>query len=91
MSSPMITNLLGGSPAWVALRLIVVSFVVGMVLATFGFEPDDIIASFVRLAHSLVDIGLTDVRQVGRVLATGALVVLPIWLVLRVLDARKAR
>ena len=87
----MITNLLGGSPAWVALRLIVVSFIVGMVLATFGFEPADIIGSFVRMARGLIDMGLTDVRQVGRVLATGALVVLPIWLVLRVLDARKAR
>lgn len=87
----MITNLLGGSPAWVALRLIVVSFVVGMVLATFGFEPGDILNSFVRMARSLIDMGLTDVRQVGRVLATGALVVLPIWLVLRVMDARRAR
>ena len=30
---------LGGSPAMVAVRLIVVSFVVGIVLETFGFDP----------------------------------------------------
>jgi len=91
MSSPMLTNFLGGSPASVALRLVVVSFIVGMILVTFGFEPADIIDSFMRLVHRLVQFGLTDVRQVGRILATGALVVLPVWLVLRLLDSRRAK
>ncbi len=91
MSSPMLTNFLGGSPASVALRLIVVSFIVGMILVTFGFEPADIVDSFMRLVHRLVQFGLTDVRQIGRILATGALVVLPVWLVLRLLDSRRAR
>jgi len=83
--------ILGGSPATVALRLIVVSFIVGVVLVTFGFEPADIIDSFVRLVHRLVDFGLTDIRQIGRVLATGALVVIPVWIVLRLLDSRRPR
>ena len=91
MSNSAITGFLGGSPASVALRLIVVSFIVGMILVTFGFEPADILDSFVRLAHRLVEFGLTDVRQIGRILATGALVVLPVWLVLRLLDSRRAR
>ena len=34
-----VSRFLGGSPAMVAVRLIVVSFVVGIVLETFGFEP----------------------------------------------------
>jgi hypothetical protein len=91
MSSPMLTNLLGGSPGLVALRLIVVSFVVGMILVTFGFEPADVIDSFVHMARRAVEMGLSDFRQVGRVLATGALVVLPVWLVLRLLDSSRAR
>jgi hypothetical protein len=86
-----LTAFLGGSPAGVALRLIVVSFIVGIVLVTFGFDPGDIIDSFVGVIRHLIDFGLTDVRQIGRVLATGALVVLPVWLVLRLLDARRAR
>jgi hypothetical protein len=81
---------LGGSPATVALRLVVVSFVVGMVLVTFGFDPASIIDSFVSLVHRLIEYGLTDFRQFGRVLATGALVVVPVWLVLRLLGARRA-
>jgi len=91
MSNSAITGFLGGSPASVALRLIVVSFIVGMILVTFGFEPADIVDSFMRMVHRLVEFGLTDVRQIGRVLATGALVVLPAWLVLRPLDSRRAR
>ena len=91
MSSPMLTNFLGGSPGSVALRLIVVSFIVGMILVMFGFEPADIVESFTRMAHRLIQFGLTDVRQIGRILATGALVVLPVWLVLRLLDSRRAR
>jgi hypothetical protein len=75
----------------VALRLIVVSFIVGIVLVTFGFDPAGIIDSFVSVIRHLFDFGLTDVRQIGRVLATGALVVLPVWLVLRLLDSRRAR
>jgi hypothetical protein len=91
MSNSAITGFLGGSPASVALRLIVVSFIVGMILVTFGFEPADIVDSFMRMVHRLVEFGLTDVRQIGRVLATGALVVLPVWFVLRLLDSRRAR
>lgn len=86
-----ITGFLGGSPAGVALRLLFVSFVVGMILATFGFEPETIIQSFVRAFRRLIEFGLTDVRQIVRILATGAIVVLPVWLVLRLLDARRAR
>ncbi len=87
----MLTNFLGGSPLSVALRLVVVSFIVGVILVTFGFEPADIVDSFMRLVHRLVEFGLTDVRQIGRILATGALVVLPVWLVLRLLDSHRAR
>jgi Family of unknown function (DUF6460) len=91
MNGSTVTNFLGGSPASVALRLVVISFIVGMVLATFGFEPADIVESVMHMVHRLIAFGLTDIRQVGRILATGALVVLPVWLVLRLLNSRGAR
>ena len=91
MSSPMLTNFLGGSPGAVALRLFVVSFIVGIFLVMFGFEPADIVDSFVRLTRRLIEFGFTDMRQIGRILATGALVVLPVWIVLRLIDWRRAR
>ena len=39
----------------------------------------------------IVEFGLTDVRQIGRILVTGAMVVVPVWLVLRLLDAGRTR
>ena len=39
-----VSRFVGGSPAMVAVRLIVVSFVVGIVLETFGFDPATLFA-----------------------------------------------
>lgn len=82
---------LGGSLPAVAVRLLVVSFVVGMLLAMFGFDPETIYVRFVELARHILDFGLTDLRQFGRILLTGAMVVVPIWFVLRLMDSRRAR
>ena len=80
---------LGGSPAMVALRLIVVSFVVGLVLETFGFDPATLFAEAIRAARQIVELGFSDISQVGRILLTGAMVVIPVWLVLRLLDSSR--
>lgn len=77
---------LGGSPALVAVRLVVVSFVVGIVLETFGLDPTTLFAEVVRGAREIVEIGFSDIHEVGRILLTGAMVVVPVWLVLRMLD-----
>jgi hypothetical protein len=80
---------LGGSPLTVAVRLIVVSFVVGILLETFGFDPATLLTEVVRGARRIVELGFSDMRQVGRILLTGAMVVVPVWLVLRLLDASR--
>jgi hypothetical protein len=80
---------LGGSPAMVAVRLIVVSFVVGIVLETFGFDPATLFSEAVRGVRRIVELGFTDISQVGRILLTGAMVVVPVWLVLRLLDSSR--
>jgi hypothetical protein len=82
---------LGGSLPTVAVRLLVVSFVVGLLLAMFGFDPETIYVRFVELVRHIVEFGLTDLRQFGRILLTGAMVVVPIWFILRLMDTRRAR
>ena len=58
---------LGGSPAMVAVRLIVVSFVVGIVLETFGFDPATLFAEAIRAVESRSSqLGFSDRHQVGR-------------------------
>jgi hypothetical protein len=73
----------------VAVRLIVVSFVVGIVLVTFGFDTATLVAEAIRTARQIVELGFSDISQVGRILLTGAIVVVPVWLVLRLLDSRR--
>jgi hypothetical protein len=87
--SNSVGRFLGGSPAMVAVRLIVVSFVVGIVLVPFGFDPATLVAEAIRTARQIVELGFSDISQVGRILLTGAIVVVPVWLLLRLLDSRR--
>lgn len=91
MSNNVVARFVGGSPMTVALRLIVVSFVVGFLLETFGLDPGSLFDQAIRAARHIVEYGLSDVRQFGRILLTGAMVVVPVWLILRLIDAGKTR
>jgi hypothetical protein len=82
---------LGGALSTVAVRLLVVSFIVGVLLTMFGFEPESLYAHLAQLIRHVIDFGLTDLREFGRILLTGAMVVVPLWFVLRLMDMRKAR
>ncbi len=85
----VVGRFVGGSPAMVAVRLIVVSFVVGIVLATFGFAPAILFIEVPRGVRRIVELGFADINQVGRILLTGAMVVVPVWLVLRLLESSR--
>ena len=74
----------GGSPLGVLVRLVILSVIVGVVLNVLGFDPNDIWRSFERLIEggwqAVVDI----VVWGWRYFLLGAVLVFPIWLVLRV-------
>jgi uncharacterized protein DUF6460 len=91
MTNNVVARFVGGSPMAALLRLIVVSFVVGLLLESFGFDPMSLFDEAARAVRRIIEYGLTDVRQIGRILLTGAMVVVPVWLVLRVLDAGRMR
>jgi hypothetical protein len=44
-----------------------------------------------RMARHMVESGFSDLRQIGRIMFTGAIVVIPVWIVLRLLDAGRSR
>ena len=59
-----------------------------------GSAPPDPVSLFeeaVRAARHIIEYGLTDACQIGRILLTGAMVAVPVWLVLRLLDAGRMR
>ncbi|MGZ8401376.1 MAG: DUF6460 domain-containing protein [Methyloceanibacter sp.] len=75
----------GGNPALVLVRLVVLSLIVGVVLAALGFSPFDIIESLQRLIARIYDMGFVAVEKALRYFLLGAVIVFPVWLVMRVL------
>ena len=75
----------GGNPALVVLRLVILSLIVGVVLAALGFSPYDLLQNLRDLAQRIYDMGFTAVEKAFRYFLLGAVIVFPVWVVMRVL------
>jgi Domain of unknown function (DUF6460) len=73
----------GGNPALVLLRLVILSLIVGVVLAALGFSPYEIIESIKRLVERIYNLGFEAVEKAFRYFLLGAVIVFPIWLIMR--------
>jgi hypothetical protein len=74
----------GGNPALVLIRLAILSLVVGVVLAALGFSPFDLLDSLRRLVARIYDMGFAAIEKSLRYFLLGAVIVFPVWLVVRV-------
>lgn len=79
----------GGSPLAVLIKLAFLSLVVGVILAALGLTPLGLVREFTDALRSLFGLGFDAVRDFGRYVLTGAMIVLPIWLVTRLISARR--
>jgi hypothetical protein len=78
-------KILGGSPVPVLLRLLLLSFVVGLVLYIFGIEPMDLWYNFGETVRAVWE-NIGDFARWGvKYVALGAVVVVPLWIIFRVL------
>lgn len=75
----------GGNPALVLTRLAILSLIVGVVLAALGFSPFELIESLQRLVERIYDMGFAAVEKAFRYFLLGAVIVFPVWLVVRLL------
>jgi hypothetical protein len=91
MSDDSVTRILGGSPLAVLGRLILVSILVGVVLSVLGLDPWNIIDSVERLIRHIWNMGFDAVRWLWRYFLLGAVLVIPIWVVLRVINAPRGK
>lgn len=80
---------LGGSPLSVLVRLIFISLLVGAAMAFLGLSPKGLLDSVVRFVRSITGLGFDAVREVGQWIVAGALVVVPLWLLMRLFAARR--
>ena len=83
-----LNRFLGGSPLSVAFRLILLSILVGVVLAAIGFDPWNILHSIRMLFQRLWDLGFDTINWLWRYFLLGAVIVIPVWLLTRVFGGR---
>lgn len=82
---------LGGSPWAVFVRLALISIVVGIVLSALDITPANLVYRLQMLLRRLADMGLGIFEWVFGYLLVGALVVVPIWLIARLIGVLGAR
>jgi hypothetical protein len=73
----------GGSPALVILKLLIASLIIGVVLSFFGFDPNNLYHAIIRLGDWISSLGLDAVQTFARYIILGALIVIPLWLIVR--------
>jgi hypothetical protein len=86
-----LTRFFGGSPLAVAFRLILLSILVGVVLAAFGFDPKDIVNSILKMFRNIWNLGFDTINWLWRYFLLGAVIVIPVWLVMRLFGAPRGR
>jgi hypothetical protein len=79
---------LGGSPGAVLVKLVFLSILVGAFLSLFGLTPPDIIRGVKHLIDSLLSMGTEAIREVLRYLVYGAVIVVPLWLLMRLFGSK---
>lgn len=90
-SNDGLSRFLGGSPLTVAFRLILLSILVGVVLAAIGLDPWNILKSLKALFQWIRDIGFDAINWLWRYFLLGAVIVIPIWLLSRLFGTPRGR
>ncbi len=84
-------QIFGGNPLAVVIRLVLISIVVGIVLSAFGITPDNIVYRLQLFITRLYNLGFDALGSVFDYLLLGAVVVIPIWLLTRILSGLGGR
>ena len=80
----------GGPPLAVIGRLILLSILVGVILAAIGLDPWNIIQSVRDLLQHVWNMGFDAVRWLWQYFLLGAVIVVPIWLLVRLAKAPRS-
>jgi hypothetical protein len=86
-AQPFIYRFFGGPPLAVIGRLVLLSILVGVILAAIGLDPWNIIESVERLIEHVWNMGFDAVRWLWRYFLLGAVIVVPIWFLARLAKA----
>jgi hypothetical protein len=91
MANNAVARFVGGSPVMVLVRLVLLSILVGVILNVLGFDPWNILPSIQRFVLGIWDMGFDAVRWTWRIFLLGAIIVIPIWLIVRLVKTPRGR
>jgi Family of unknown function (DUF6460) len=87
MAQDYVHRFFGGPPLAVIGRLVLLSILVGVILAAVGLDPWNIIESVRTLVQHIWNMGFDAVRWLWQYFLLGAVIVLPIWFLVRLVKA----
>ena len=83
------TSFLGDHPVRVAVRLLILSLLVGWVLRWLDLSPAELGAWAVARVNEAIDLGFGVVTRFGDTILLGAVVVVPLFLLSRLFASRR--
>ncbi|HET9815958.1 MAG TPA: DUF6460 domain-containing protein [Xanthobacteraceae bacterium] len=89
--SNYVNRFFGGPPLSVIFRLILLSILIGVILQVLGLDPWNIFDSLRRLVLHVSNMGFDALRWLWRYLLLGAVIVVPIWLIVRLMRVAQDR
>ncbi|MBB5073273.1 hypothetical protein HNQ69_000377 [Bartonella callosciuri] len=79
---------LGGTLGRVALKLLILSFLVGIVMRFLGWTPRNLVQTIIEFLKSLWETGFITLTNLFHMTMMGAIIVVPIFLFLRILGKK---
>lgn len=83
--SESISRFLGDTPGRTLVKLAIVSFVVGIIMSALNFTPWEVWEAFRDFVSHLYDLGFEAIWRIAKYFVWGALIVVPVFLLLRIL------
>lgn len=80
-----LTRFFGGPPGWVLARLVLLSLILGLIFSVLDIDPLDIVDWARRFAQHVYAMGFEAVEELVRYVLLGAVIVFPVWIILRLL------
>ncbi len=82
-------RLLGDRPGALVVRLVLISLVVGFLMAVFGLNVQGLVHAAIALVEDTLRDSTGVLRSIVGYIITGAAIVVPVWLVLRLTSRRR--
>ena len=87
MAGERVNRFFGGSPLAVLFRLALLSILVGVVLSALDIDLRNLVPRLIALLRDIWSMGFDAVRWLWHYFLLGAIIVIPIWLIMRLFRA----